>query len=62
MMKLSHQIADRVINNMFLIRIDAINFKDYEKETCFVDRIIDGDTIECFGDKFRLLGVYNKEG
>ncbi len=34
---------------------------DYEKEQCFVNRVIDGDTLVCNNDTIRLLGIDNKE-
>ena len=33
----------------------------YEKETCFVNRIIDGDTLVCDNETIRLLGIDNIE-
>ncbi len=35
--------------------------KDYEKEECFVERVIDGDTLVCDNEAIRLLGIDNKE-
>ncbi len=35
--------------------------KDYEKEECFVNRVIDGDTLVCNNETIRLLGIDNKE-
>jgi endonuclease YncB( thermonuclease family) len=35
--------------------------QEYEKETCFVNRIIDGDTLVCDNETIRLLGIDNKE-
>ena len=34
---------------------------DYEKESCFVNRIIDGDTLVCDNETIRLLGIDNIE-
>ena len=34
---------------------------DYEKETCFVNRVIDGDTLVCDNETIRLLGIDNIE-
>jgi micrococcal nuclease len=33
----------------------------YEKEKCFVDRIIDGDTLVCNNETIRLLGIDTPE-
>lgn len=33
----------------------------YEREKCFVNRIIDGDTLVCDNETIRLLGIDNKE-
>jgi len=38
-----------------------IKGKEYEKETCFVNRVIDGDTLVCNNETIRLLGIDNKE-
>ena len=35
--------------------------KDYEKEKCFVNRVIDGDTLVCNNDTIRLLGIDTPE-
>tara|TARA_Y100000310_G_C20646052_1_gene796640 strand:+ start:1162 stop:1371 length:210 start_codon:yes stop_codon:yes gene_type:complete len=35
--------------------------QDYEKEFCFVNRVIDGDTLVCNNESIRLLGIDNKE-
>ncbi len=35
----------------------SINPIDYEKETCFVNRVIDGDTLVCDNETIRLLGI-----
>ena len=35
--------------------------KEYEKESCFVDRVIDGDTLVCNNDTIRLLGIDTSE-
>ena len=35
--------------------------KQYEKEVCFVNRIIDGDTLVCNNETIRLLGIDNIE-
>ncbi len=35
--------------------------KDYEKESCFVDRVIDGDTLICNNETIRLLGINTPE-
>ena len=35
--------------------------QEYEKETCFVNRIIDGDTLVCDNETIRLLGIDNIE-
>lgn len=35
--------------------------KEYEKESCFVDRIIDGDTLVCNNETIRLLGIDTPE-
>ena len=34
---------------------------DYEKESCFVNRIIDGDTLVCDNETIRLLGIDTPE-
>ncbi len=34
---------------------------EYERETCFVDRIIDGDTLVCDNETIRLLGIDTPE-
>jgi micrococcal nuclease len=34
---------------------------NYEKEKCFVDRIIDGDTLVCNNETIRLLGIDTPE-
>ena len=40
----------------------SINPVEYEKETIFVERIIDGDTlVDSNGTVYRLLGIDNKE-
>jgi len=33
----------------------------YEKQTCFVNRIIDGDTLVCNNETIRLLGINTPE-
>ena len=38
-----------------------INPVEYEKERCFVNRIIDGDTLVCNNETIRLLGINNIE-
>lgn len=35
--------------------------KDYEKESCFVNRVIDGDTLVCNNETIRLLGIDTPE-
>lgn len=35
--------------------------EDYEKQECFVNRVIDGDTLVCNNETIRLLGIDNKE-
>jgi endonuclease YncB( thermonuclease family) len=35
--------------------------KQYEKEKCFVNRVIDGDTLVCDNETIRLLGINNIE-
>lgn len=35
--------------------------KDYEKESCFVNRVIDGDTLVCDNETIRLLGIDTPE-
>ena len=35
--------------------------KDYEKEECFVNRVIDGDTLVCNNETIRLLGIDTPE-
>lgn len=35
--------------------------KNYEKEKCFVNRIIDGDTLVCNNETIRLLGIDTPE-
>ena len=35
--------------------------KDYEKEKCFVNRVIDGDTLVCDNETIRLLGIDTPE-
>jgi len=32
----------------------------YEKESCFVNRVIDGNTLVCDNETIRLLGINNK--
>ena len=39
----------------------AIKPVEYEKESCFVNRVIDGDTLVCNNESIRLLGIDNKE-
>ena len=38
-----------------------INPVEYEKERCFVNRIIDGDTLVCNNETIRLLGIDTPE-
>lgn len=40
---------------------EVIKNKDYEFEGCFVNRIIDGDTIVCDNQTIRLLGIDTPE-
>ena len=35
--------------------------KNFDKETCFVDRVIDGDTLVCDNETIRLLGIDTPE-
>ena len=39
----------------------TINPVEYEQETAFVTRVIDGDTLVCNNETIRLLGIDNKE-
>ena len=36
-------------------------FKNYEREKCFVNRVIDGDTLICDNETIRLLGIDTPE-
>ena len=40
---------------------ELIKNHDFDEETCFVDRIIDGDTLVCDGETIRLLGIDTPE-
>ncbi len=35
--------------------------KEYEKEKCFVNRVIDGDILGCNNETIRLFGIDNKD-
>ncbi len=35
----------------------SFNPVEYEKESCFVNRVIDGDTLVCDNETIRLLGI-----
>tara|TARA_Y100000034_G_C6800983_1_gene359267 strand:+ start:277 stop:771 length:495 start_codon:yes stop_codon:yes gene_type:complete len=35
--------------------------EEYEKESCFVNRVIDGDTLVCDNETIRLLGIDTPE-
>ena len=37
------------------------NNQNYEKEKCFVNRVIDGDTLVCDNETIRLLGIDTPE-
>ena len=37
------------------------NNQEYEKENCFVNRVIDGDTLVCSNQTIRLLGINTPE-
>ena len=39
----------------------TLNPVEYEKESCFVNRIIDGDTLVCDNETIRLLGIDTPE-
>jgi len=39
----------------------SINPVEYEKEPCFVNRVIDGDTLVCNNETIRLLGIDTPE-
>jgi endonuclease YncB( thermonuclease family) len=39
---------------------EAIKEDNYEKEKCFVERVIDGDTMVCGNQTIRLLGINTK--
>jgi len=40
---------------------DNFNIQNYEKEKCFVNRVIDGDTLVCNNETIRLLGIDTPE-
>jgi micrococcal nuclease len=40
---------------------DSNDKQEYEKEPCFVNRIIDGDTLVCNNETIRLLGIDTPE-
>ncbi|MFA7708471.1 MAG: hypothetical protein WCX73_05970 [Candidatus Pacearchaeota archaeon] len=37
--------------------VNNSNSQNYEKESCFVNRVIDGDTLVCDNQTIRLLGI-----
>ena len=41
--------------------ISNSNHQEYEKEKCFVSRVIDGDTLVCGNQTIRLLGINTPE-
>jgi len=40
---------------------EVVKEEEYQKQTCFVNRVIDGDTIVCDGQTIRLLGINTPE-
>ena len=45
----------------YLVGEEDLKGKEYEKEPCFVNRIIDGDTLVCDNVTIRLLGIDTPE-
>jgi len=45
----------------YLVGDKEIIKQEYEKKTCFVNRIIDGDTLVCNNETIRLLGINTPE-
>ena len=45
----------------YLIGEKSLAKTEYKKETCFVDRVIDGDTLVCDNETIRLLGIDTPE-
>ena len=45
----------------YLVGEKQLGNKEYEKESCFVNRIIDGDTLVCNNETIRLLGIDTPE-